>query len=285
MAGWGGEEAKDMCGRLARELDAAKQRSRPISVAVILAGTNDLRLGAAPEEVFARVTALHNMARAAGARCVAVTLPRFGPQDTVFASQTERRGFVNSKLRAVAADALEGRPGSPQLLLADFDEALEHLPPPARNVLFSDGVHFTRKGYELLGEVVHDAVRKALAEIANAPTLQCTPKVASTLPRAATALAVTSRATPTPRRSFRSMPASPMPSRPRNIVKRPLAIDFTKAVPQTRTPTPTAVSHGVGSAACAVGLASAQVMRAVPAACSMSVMQPVAIRRRAALSS
>lgn len=282
MAGWGGDEAKSMRGRLARELDAARQKSRPISVAVILAGTNDLRLGASPEDVVARVIALHNMVRAGGARCVAVTLPRFGPHDKAFSSQTERRGFVNSQLRAAAADSLSGRPGSPQIWLADFDQALEQLPPPARDALFSDTVHFTRKGYELLGAVVHDTVRRALAEITSTPGTQCTRKVASPLSRVAQPIAVPSLASRTPR-TVKSVRASPMPSKPQTIVRNRLAIDFTKALPQTRTPTATA--PGFGSAARAIGSASTPVMREGPAACSMSARQPMAIRCPAALAS
>eukprot|EP00927_Polykrikos_kofoidii_P085783 TRINITY_DN9417_c0_g1_i2.p1 TRINITY_DN9417_c0_g1~~TRINITY_DN9417_c0_g1_i2.p1 ORF type:complete len:472 (-),score=54.56 TRINITY_DN9417_c0_g1_i2:102-1451(-) len=161
MAGWGGDLATNMAARLQAELDAARQRGRPASHFVLLAGTNDLREKVPPEVILNALVGMHNIARKAGARCIAVTVPRFGATDNVFGPQTERRAIINIALREMAAASAENRPGAPPIWLADFDAALEMQGTQVRDSLFSDTTHLTERGYDLLGEVVLNAIMLA----------------------------------------------------------------------------------------------------------------------------
>jgi len=160
-SGYCGDHASNMGGRLQNELDAARKSCRPITHVVILAGTNDLREMAAPEVIVASLVALYSAVHRAGAIAVAVTVPPFGPMDFAYVCQTERRNRVNSQLRSMAA-ASEAQRG-PKLYLVDFDAALGQLPAQVRDSLFSDNVHFTERGYDLLGEQVYAIVSKCLS--------------------------------------------------------------------------------------------------------------------------
>jgi len=139
--------------RLCQEL--SKPRSRPLTHVVILTGINDLRVNASSDSVLAALETLFDVVYDHGARCMAVTLPPIGPEDTGYRSWTESRARVNSGLRSLAAAEAHGK-GS--LLLADFDAAMARLPQSVQNSLYCDGLHFTEKGYGMLAEVVHAAL-------------------------------------------------------------------------------------------------------------------------------
>jgi len=171
-AGWSGDPASGMGARLSQELAAGRQRQRPFTHVAILGGSNDLRDGASSEKLLQNLASLHQQIRDAGANVIAVTVPTLGPKDYAFGGPcTDRRNRVNAGLRAAAAAAAEGRPGAPPLLLADFDKWLSRLDSETRNGLFSDNIHFTERGYDYLGLVIHGVIsQQSAAQAAAQPS-------------------------------------------------------------------------------------------------------------------
>jgi len=161
-SGLAGQMTGDMVQRLQQELRLSARK--PFTHVVILAGTNDLREGLPPETVVSQLTGLHSMVRASGAKCVAVTIPRFGPVPF-----TGQRNEVNAALRAMAASPGQGT--EPLLQLADLDQAIESLPASEQDSLFSDSVHFSACGYKLLGEVAYNAIMGIAASTASSRPL------------------------------------------------------------------------------------------------------------------
>jgi len=153
-SGCAGQLTGDMAQRLQKELRLNARK--PFTHVVILGGTNDLREGLPPETVINHLTGLYNMVRASGAKCVAVTIPRFGPRDAILLPVTQQREQVNSVLRSMAASPGQGK--EPFLKLADLDQAIERVPASERNSLFSDSIHFSASGYELLGDLAYKAI-------------------------------------------------------------------------------------------------------------------------------
>jgi len=166
-SGRAGQLTRDMAQRLHHELQL--RRFKPFTHVVILGGTNDLREGLPPKTVVGHLTLLYNMVRASGAKCVAVTIPRFGPRDATNMPMKGPRDQVNSVLRAMAASPGEGK--RPLLQLADLDQAIECLPASERNSLFSDTVHFGARGYELLGDLAYKAITGKAVSTASCRTL------------------------------------------------------------------------------------------------------------------
>lgn len=129
---------------------------KPFDVVVLLAGSNDLRMGERPEVVLQELLGLHSLIRDSGSRCVAVTIPQCGPADAAARSLTGLRRVVNDGLRVAAAASSQGR--APALWLADVDSEIAKLSKQQRDALFTDDVHFTKQGYKLLASVVSKAV-------------------------------------------------------------------------------------------------------------------------------
>lgn len=134
---------------------------KPFDVVVLLAGSNDLRLGERPEVVLQELLGLHSLIRDSGSRCVAVTIPQCGPADAAGRALTGLRKVVNDGLRAAAAASLQGR--APALWLADVDSEIAKLSKQQRDALFTDDVHFTKEGYKLVASVVSKAVSQLIA--------------------------------------------------------------------------------------------------------------------------
>lgn len=161
-AGFAGEKTGGMAQRLQHELRLSART--PFTHVVILGGTNDLREGLPPETVLRHLIGLYNIVRASGAKCVAVTIPRFGPRDAILVPMTRQRFLVNSVLRAMAAPPGQGK--EPLVQLADLDQAIECLSATERNSLFSDSIHFSARGYGLLADLACAAVKGIAASTA-----------------------------------------------------------------------------------------------------------------------
>eukprot|EP00930_Biecheleria_cincta_P055546 TRINITY_DN41863_c0_g1_i1.p1 TRINITY_DN41863_c0_g1~~TRINITY_DN41863_c0_g1_i1.p1 ORF type:complete len:434 (+),score=76.21 TRINITY_DN41863_c0_g1_i1:100-1401(+) len=129
-----------------------EQNGRPFDVVVVLAGANDLRSGAKADAVIRDVLALHDLVRAFGAHCVAVTVT----QCTANNADAKERRLINKALRDVAEASSRG--SGPSLVVADFDAEVESLPKVQSDALFTDEVHFTAAGYRLLASVVNRAI-------------------------------------------------------------------------------------------------------------------------------
>lgn len=125
----------------------------PFTHIVLLAGTNDLREGSPPAKILGDLRSLHDMIRAAGAECVAVTIPQLGPADEGYVCVTKERSEVNAGLHRMAQEGASGR--GPPLALADFDAVLSRMPAHVMNSFFVDFVHFSDKGYDILADVVY----------------------------------------------------------------------------------------------------------------------------------
>jgi len=164
-AGWPGQCAGNMMNRLSNELaghgiqGALAGPPPPFTHVVVLAGTNDLRVGTDPEHIFDHLRELHSAITKTGAVCIVVTLPQYGPKDTVIQPVTAARQTVNEGLRACAAHNINDNKDE-LIHIADLDEALSTLPIKERNALFSDGCHFTSRGYDLLADVVFAGIEK-----------------------------------------------------------------------------------------------------------------------------
>eukprot|EP00927_Polykrikos_kofoidii_P077943 TRINITY_DN74823_c0_g1_i1.p1 TRINITY_DN74823_c0_g1~~TRINITY_DN74823_c0_g1_i1.p1 ORF type:complete len:665 (+),score=74.27 TRINITY_DN74823_c0_g1_i1:55-2049(+) len=151
-SGRGGETTAEMIQRIKTVLES--HQSNYFTHVVILGGTNDLRLKVETDTICKQLLVLHDMVRAAGARCIAITIPTVGPQDRGVGRHVgAERDAINTTLRQEACDD--------RLWLADLDTTLSRLPEQELPSLFSDGTHFSAKGYDLMGEVVHDALERA----------------------------------------------------------------------------------------------------------------------------
>lgn len=198
-AGQPGQKACDMHARLSEELSrgncfdgktahlAAKQTealqkigkdkspekgSRPFDVVVVLAGANDLRSCARADAVIRDVLALHELVRASGAHCVAVTLTRCVEKNMC----AKERKMINKALKDATAASAQG--SGPSLVLADLDAEVASLPKMQSDALFSDDVHFTEAGYRLLASVVN----KALASLVRTNSLLIAKETSQTVP-------------------------------------------------------------------------------------------------------
>eukprot|EP00929_Paragymnodinium_shiwhaense_P044058 TRINITY_DN22606_c0_g1_i1.p1 TRINITY_DN22606_c0_g1~~TRINITY_DN22606_c0_g1_i1.p1 ORF type:complete len:411 (+),score=49.37 TRINITY_DN22606_c0_g1_i1:93-1325(+) len=153
-AGWAGQQAVHMRYRLQQELQRGLS---PFSFTIVLAGSNDLRVGTSEEEIARAILALHQTAVEMGTRCVAVTVPRYGPRDSAFKPQGDRRAHINKRIKEAVAQAESGK-----MIVADFDAALEaQQPASVRDALFCDSCHFTPAGYNLLADVIYKAIKEA----------------------------------------------------------------------------------------------------------------------------
>jgi len=218
--GRAGECVKDMQQRLRTAL--GNRHGTPFTHVVILGGTNDLRVGQESDEIYQSLRALHDIVRASGAKCVAVTIPQFGPTDTAYTSVAEPRKRVNAKLRADAELADQGR-GAP-LWLADLDAELSRLPRAKRDALFSDCCHFTEVGYDMLGEVVHKGVLSAPTAAPAAATAKVAAvPAAPASPNGPAAECLSHTSTPPPRMG-RTMTPPRMLMRPVRVPMTPRAI-------------------------------------------------------------
>jgi len=160
-----GEKASEMLARFHKE--GFPMQINRFTHVVLLAGTNDMRYYnpldareqvAQANLIWSHLEGLHNAIRSTGARCVAVTVPQMGPDNIGTPGSEEVRQNVNHRLRDAAARAAMGT--GPPLWVADFDACLQTMPKFVRDSLFSDNVHLTAEGYDLLGEVVHAAMMK-----------------------------------------------------------------------------------------------------------------------------
>eukprot|EP00931_Biecheleriopsis_adriatica_P036994 TRINITY_DN21238_c0_g1_i2.p1 TRINITY_DN21238_c0_g1~~TRINITY_DN21238_c0_g1_i2.p1 ORF type:complete len:269 (+),score=54.02 TRINITY_DN21238_c0_g1_i2:16-822(+) len=143
-AGVSNEKTKEMCIRLRRIVE---EYDGLLGMVLIWGGTNDLE--DTPACIIAEnLTQLHRMAHAAGARTVVFTVPdcTSGLPD-LRPLHGKELAEVNGKLRAFAGQA------SGSVLLADVAAAFPQ--DATHSELWEpDGVHFSVKGYEAIGDLL-----------------------------------------------------------------------------------------------------------------------------------
>ena len=150
---------------------AAAGRGALPAVVVLLMGTNDLRgyPPADPQDVAAALNELVGAAAAFGARPVLLTVPAMpkpeGGDGAAAAALRARREALNALLLqlrrgAAAGDGAAGGGGDGCCCVVDAAAAL----PPSEAALWdADGLHLSKKGYNVLGRVAFEGVKAAMA--------------------------------------------------------------------------------------------------------------------------
>lgn len=155
-AGVSGELAKFMPARLPPLLNRKKaalksENSCPFDLVLILAGTNDLP-SCTPHKLIEHITNLHRIAHRAGARTGLLTIPMLDfetPAKSALDIDADRLA-VNAALKKFVNN------NRSRTFLIDL---AEQIPQDEANREFwePDGVHFSAKGYEAIGDMIADA--------------------------------------------------------------------------------------------------------------------------------
>jgi len=125
--------------------------AEPYDWVVFLGGTNDLGYGKAAAQIHAAITQITDVALARGAKVLLLTVPECAAK---IKSLDERRGELNQLIREDARDGV--------YVLDLFEKMPYHsLSAAEREEVWDDGLHFTPKGYERIG----NAVAERLIEI------------------------------------------------------------------------------------------------------------------------
>lgn len=143
-----------VCGELAAEMVSRFERdalSRRPAWTVILGGTNDLGCERKPPEVMRHLTAMYELAAAAGVHPVAVTVPSIRGFD----DHISRRLELN---RLIAGYCTDHALPCVDLFAATAEAETGRLALPYSN----DGLHLTTAGYELLARLLCEQVFKDL---------------------------------------------------------------------------------------------------------------------------
>lgn len=113
-----------------------------LDLVIILAGTNDLAYEPEPQPIFDAITGIHKIAHTKGCNTIAMSIPRSAWQD-----QSESASLlandVNSKLESWAGEN-ESLVSYVPFPIQEFDRKSDFWSP--------DGLHFSKKGYEKIGE-------------------------------------------------------------------------------------------------------------------------------------
>jgi lysophospholipase L1-like esterase len=147
LPGW---TSNDLLRSDARE---AIKAASPMKVAIILAGTNDLGQTPDPRPIIENVIALHRLFSAAGVpQTVAIGVPSSGYQSAV-PEAAQKAQTVNDAL----AQFCESEPGATYVPFPfGFSQGDDKWSP--------DGLHFSPKGYQILGESLAPVVQKLLMQ-------------------------------------------------------------------------------------------------------------------------
>lgn len=167
--GVSGDLAIDMVKRLPSVLAALKERGDVPSVgaAVILGGTNDLSLKQKTVDILASLIQMHRLVRSYIKNeqdheqlltNMVITMVVTIPQISWFGINQTARIEINAGLREyVKACILEGRNGQqgPPILLLDLESVFDQKD-PNNKVFWSDGVHFSSKGYDAIADMIYN---------------------------------------------------------------------------------------------------------------------------------
>jgi lysophospholipase L1-like esterase len=145
------DEMLGLCGLL-RRIKKATDEDPPVSLAIILAGTNDLGCYASAESIADSVIGLHRAAHGLSVRTLAIGIPpsAFQARDALAATTAKD---VNDRLREwCAAEPMAAYEAHP---VGEFEP---------RGALWSaDGLHLSPEGYRQTAEGLAPAVRRLLS--------------------------------------------------------------------------------------------------------------------------
>ena len=148
LPGWTTGQMLNVMDDEAKGLLSAIRDIESLSVVVILSGTNDLGYKEEAETIVDNLLKLHSECHAAGVPyTIAIAVPpsSYQSRDSVAA---EKASYVNEKLR-------EHCEKNPKMTFHPFPFPFE----ASGDNWDSDGLHFSEKGYILLGESLADPVR------------------------------------------------------------------------------------------------------------------------------
>jgi lysophospholipase L1-like esterase len=146
---------------------AAVGRGALPAVVVLLMGTNDLRgfPPADPQDVAAALAELVGAAAAFGARAVLLTVPAMpkpeGGDGAAAVALRARREALNALLLQLRRGAAGG--GGGDGCCCCVVDAAAALPPSEAALWDADGLHLSKKGYNVLGRVAFEGVKAAMA--------------------------------------------------------------------------------------------------------------------------
>ena len=124
----------------------------PLSVVILLAGTNDLGYGFAADEVTASILKLHKVCFEEGVpRTIAIGVPPSGYQSV----NVEARALANAVTTNLEAFCSSN---SDKTRFHPFPFPFE---PNGKN-WYADGLHFSQRGYQVLGESVAPVLEEVL---------------------------------------------------------------------------------------------------------------------------
>lgn len=150
-----------VCGELTGEMVLRFRqdvlRHAPAYV-VILGGTNDLGWNARPEEIMRNLLKMHEQARAAGIRPVAVTIPSLRSE---VGADAHGRAFLQEHIqrRQALNHMLSDYCRSKTMPCVDlFTATCEPETLQLAQAYSNDGLHLTTRGYERLAELLYNEV-------------------------------------------------------------------------------------------------------------------------------
>jgi lysophospholipase L1-like esterase len=135
----------------------AVQDDPPLSLVILLAGTNDLAYGFTAREITANLLRLHAVCLDSGVvapRTLAIGIPPSGYQ-AVHENVAETVATINENLRQ---HALQNAPNFTYVAFPfPFEQHGENW--------YSDSLHFSEKGYQVLGESLAPVVEQILQSL------------------------------------------------------------------------------------------------------------------------
>lgn len=113
---------------------------------IVQGGGNDLGWDRTPEDIFAALRVVWDIPLKAGAKVLALTVTEHGNDN---AQQNEKREILNALVSSYHADGF---------YTADLATAIPYksMPVEKRKKIWSDDTHFTKEGYELMGDAIAD---------------------------------------------------------------------------------------------------------------------------------
>lgn len=159
--GLGGAGVLDALNPLLQsQLADARGKGKPYHFIVFEAGINDILMkNQKAPEIFERMKEMWRAANAEGSTVLVIpTLPTNAQGD----AENQRRELTSKVRQYVAEQNASGNSG---LVLVDMESAFDYykLSEQRRKELFDDGIHLTQAGYDLMGDLVYQALVRAMA--------------------------------------------------------------------------------------------------------------------------
>ncbi|KAK4232397.1 SGNH hydrolase-type esterase domain-containing protein [Podospora fimiseda] len=129
----------------------------PYDWTIILGGTNDLAYNFPIEEIFQKLVAAYDVALSRGSKVLALTVPEAAIHSTARQRIDKKRNRLNDLIKGYKRDNFH---------VFDLNAAVTYfdMTPTDREKYWDDHVHFTPKGYDLIGNKVGMALVSILVK-------------------------------------------------------------------------------------------------------------------------